>query len=162
MVHPQTPRGSRIGRDATPSPAVARLQHLLVQSKGGYQCQFECMHWCLSMPVCVYAGTCAWLAVCVCARTSEAGTLQECLYVHLHLHVLSVSLSLLTRSRGNGSWLRILDKQWTSLRLLSPLQRRQRLQARRGLNLPHGCEWKRPCSLPRTPASECENQRQEL
>ena len=33
VVHPQTPRGSRIGRDATPSPAVARLQHLLVQSK---------------------------------------------------------------------------------------------------------------------------------
>ena len=29
---------------------------------------FVCMHWCLSMPVCVYAGTCAWLAVCVCAR----------------------------------------------------------------------------------------------
>ena len=69
VVHPQTPRGSRIGRDATPSPAVARLQHLLVQSKvvinaslsvciGVYQCQFACMQ----------APVHGWQCVCARAR----------------------------------------------------------------------------------------------
>ena len=77
MVHPQTPRGSRMGRDATPSPAVARLQHLLVQSKvfinanlrvciGVYQCQFACIQAPVHGWPCVCARARMYFYVCPC------------------------------------------------------------------------------------------------
>ena len=81
VVHPQTPRGSRMGRDATPSPAVARLQHLLVQSQvvinaslrvciGVYQCQFACMQ----------APVHGWPCVCVCAHVCIFMCVRACLF----------------------------------------------------------------------------------
>ena len=73
VVYPQTPRGSRSGRDATPSPAVARLQHLLVQSKVFINA---------SLRVCIVC-ICAWLVcwrvcICMCVRTC---LFRMCVYI---------------------------------------------------------------------------------
>ena len=82
VVHPQTPRGSRMGRDATPSPAVARLQLLLVQSQvvinASLFCVYAlvfinaslrvCRHLCMAGSVCVRAHVCIYVCPCLSIR----------------------------------------------------------------------------------------------